>query len=63
MCRRPWRTKKRQFFGKPGQHIAHRLDRCLEQGKPLRAIGIDDQVGRAMLDMEPLAGAEQAPAR
>ena len=56
----PRRAKKRQFPGKPGQNVAHRLDRRLEQRKALRAIGIDNEVGRPMLDMKPLVRADQA---
>ena len=58
--RLPWCAKKRQFLCKPGQNLAHGPDRRLEQGEALGTIGIDDKVGRPVLDMKPLVRAEQA---
>ena len=60
ILRVPWRAQPGQFVRKPRQHVAHGVQRRLEQDQAVRPVGIDHKVGGAMLDMQSLARSEQA---
>ena len=60
ILRVPWRAQPGQFVRKPRQHVAHGVQRRLEQDQAVRPVGVDHKVGGAMLDMQSLARSEQA---
>ncbi len=51
----PMAREVRQFVCKVRQHVAHGVQRRLEQDQAIRPVGIDYKVGGAMLDMQSLA--------